>query len=222
MTITIFIADDHEILRAGVRLLLESQPKIKVIGDAGNGRDAVVQVLKLRPKVVVMDLAMPEMDGIEATQKICAAWPGAAIIILSMHSQTEYVVRAFQAGARGFLVKESAGVELFDAVRKVAGGFRYLSHQISGQTLSDVLSSRRGTESAGPMAQLSTREREILVLVADGKSSAEIARGLSLSPKTVETYRSRMMTKLGVRNVAGLVKFALSHGVENLGFKAPA
>ena len=159
---------------------------------------------------------MPELDGVEATRQICAAWPGAAVIILSMHCQTEYVVRTFRAGAKGFLVKESAGTELIEAVRKVAAGSRFLSHLISAQVLTASVHSKR-LEEDDTLGHLSVRERQILAQVVEGKSSAEIAQVLRLSPKTVETYRSRMMTKLEVRNVAGLVRVALLHQAKHPG-----
>jgi DNA-binding NarL/FixJ family response regulator len=216
MSITVFLADDHAVVRDGLRFLLEAQHDIKVIGDAANGRDAVRQVAKLRPDVVIVDIAMPDLNGIEATRQIRETHPSAQVIILSMHSTTEHVFRALQAGARGYLLKESAGVEVISAVRAVYAGSRYLSEKISNQVIDDYVRQRDAVEAQSPLARLSPREREVLQLVVEGKSSAEIADILFLSPNTVETYRSRLMQKLGISDLPGLVKFAIQHGLTPL------
>lgn len=216
MSITVFVADDHAVVRDGLRFLLEAQTDIKVIGDAANGRDAVHQVARLCPDVVIVDIAMPDLNGIEATRQICQVCPSAQIIILSMHSTTEHIFQALQAGARGYLLKESAGIEVVNAVRQVHAGHRYLSQKISEKVIDDYVCQRKAAEAEGPLARLSPREREILQLVVEGKSSAEIAGILSLSPKTVETYRSRLMQKLGISDLPGLVKFAIQHGLTPL------
>ena len=212
MTIRVLIADDHTIVRDGLRALLEADQDIQVVGDAANGRDAVRQAAQLGPDVVIVDIAMPELNGIEAARQICEACPSAQVIILSMHSTAEHIFQALQAGARGYLLKESAGKEVIAAIRAVHAGQRYLSQKISDQALDDHARQRE----PGPLARLSPREREILQLVVEGKSSAEIAALFSLSPKTVETYRSRMMDKLGVGDLPGLVKFAIQHGLTPL------
>lgn len=216
LAITVFLADDHAVVRDGLRSLLEAQPDIRVIGDAANGRVAVRQVTQLYPDVVVMDIAMPELNGIEATQKINRVRPFTRVIILSMHSTTEHIFRALQAGARGYLLKESAGIEVVNAVRAVHAGHRYLSQKISDKLVDDYVLQRQSTETKDPLARLSPREREVLQLVVEGKSSAAIAGILSLSPKTVETYRSRLMRKLGISDLPRLVKFAIQHGLTSL------
>jgi DNA-binding NarL/FixJ family response regulator len=216
MSITVFLADDHAVVRDGLRFLLEAQHDIKVVGDAANGRDAVRQVAQLCPDVVIVDIAMPDLNGIEATQQIRETRPSAQVIILSMHSTTEHVFRALQAGARGYLLKESAGVEVISAVRAVHAGRRYLSEKISDQVIDDYVRQRDAVEAESPLARLSPREREVLQLVVEGKSSAEIADILFLSPNTVETYRSRLMQKLGISDLPGLVKFAIQHGLTPL------
>ena len=216
MTISVFLADDHAVMRDGLRAMLETQHDIRVVGEATNGRDAARGVSQLRPDVVVMDIGMPELNGIEATQQICARCPSARVIILSMHSTNEYIRRALAAGARGYLLKESAGTEVVQAVRTVHGGSRYLSARVSEQILDEYPQPREAASAADPLALLSPREREVLQLVVEGKTSAEIAQLIFLSPKTVETYRSRLMTKLGVADLPGLVKFALQHGVTQL------
>ncbi len=216
MSITVFLADDHAVVRDGLRFLLEAQHDIRVIGDAANGRDAVRQVAQLCPDVVVVDIAMPELDGIEAARQISEVCPPARVIILSMHSTTEHIFRALQVGARGYLLKESAGVEVVNAVRAVHAGRRYLSQKISDQVIDDYVRQREVAAVQSPLARLSPREREVLQLVVEGKSSAEIADVLFLSPKTVETYRSRLMRKLGISDLPGLVKFAIQHGLTPL------
>jgi RNA polymerase sigma factor (sigma-70 family) len=213
MTIRIFLADDHAVMRDGLRALLQTQADLQVIGDAADGRETVRQATLLKPDVVIIDVAMPGLNGIEATRLILEAHAEAQVIVLSMHSAPEYVYRALQAGARGYLIKDTAGVAVVEAVRAVHAGRRYLSPAIS-ETLVDDYLQQRGSRDA--LAGLSQREREILQLVVEGKSSAEVAQILSLSPKTVDTYRSRLMEKLGIDNLPGLVKFALQHGLISL------
>lgn len=214
--ITVFLADDHAVVRDGLRALLEAQSDIQVVGDATNGREAVRQVTELLPDVVVMDVAMPELNGIDAAGQIAQAQLATQVIILSMHSTTEHVFRALQAGAQGYVLKESAGIEVVKAVRTVRAGERYLSPKISDQLLDDYLHQFQSVEAKGPLARLSPREREVLQLVVEGKSSSEIADILSLSTKTVETYRSRMMRKLGIKDLPNLVRFAIQHGITSL------
>jgi len=216
MSITVFLADDHAVVRDGLRVLLEAQPDIRVVGDAANGREAVRQLVRLRPDVAVIDIAMPELNGIEATQQIGEVCPSTQIIILSMHSTTEHIFRALQAGACGYLLKESAGIEVVNAVRTVHAGHRYLSQKISDRLIDDYLRQRQDAAAKSPLARLSPREREVLQLVVEGKSSAEIADTLSLSVKTVETYRTRLMHKLHISDLPGLVKFAIQHGLTSL------
>ncbi|HPP06931.1 MAG TPA: response regulator transcription factor [Syntrophorhabdaceae bacterium] len=214
--ITVFIADDHAVLREGLKLLLESNEKIKVIGDADNGRDTVKQIKILKPDVVIMDIAMPELDGIEATRQIIEQLPSTSVIILSMHSSPEYVHRSIDAGAKGYILKESAGNEIINAVLSCAAGKRYLSKKISEQVIDEYFQQKAFKEKKDILSQLSPREMEILKLVVEGKSSAEIANIIYISPKTVETYRSRIMQKIGVKDITGLVKFAIRHGITGL------
>lgn len=216
MSITIFLADDHAVVRDGLRALLEAQPDLQVVGDAADGREAVRRVARLCPDVVVLDIAMLELNGIEAAQEIGQLCQATQVIILSMHSTTEHIARALQAGARGYLLKESAGIEVVNAVRAVHAGQRYLSPKISDRIVDDYIRQRQSAQAQGPLASLSLREREVLQLVAEGKSSAEIAHILSLSLKTVETYRSRLMHKLGIGDLPGLVRFAILHGLTPL------
>lgn len=216
MSITVFLADDHAVVRDGLRSLLDAQPDIKVIGDAANGRDAVRLVKQLRPNVVVMDIAMPGLNGIEASREIHEVCPSTQIIILSMYSTTEHIARALQAGARGYLLKESAGSEVVDAIRTVQDNQHYLSQKILDKFIDVYGNQRYAVEAQGPLERLSPREREVLQLIVEGKSNADIADILSLSIKTVETYRSRLMHKLEITNIPGLVKFAIQHGLIQL------
>jgi len=216
MPIKVFLADDHAVVRDGLRALLEAHADITVVGDAADGRQAVDQIRKLRPDVVVMDIAMPGLNGIEATQQISESCPSTHVMILSMHSSPEHVFRALQAGARGYLIKESAGKEVAVAVRALHAGRRYFSQQITDTVIDDYIHQRQFSSDRSPLGSLSPREREVLQLVVEGKSSVEIAEILFLSPKTVETYRSRIMEKLGIHDLPGLVKFAIQHGLTTL------
>jgi len=208
LAIRVLLADDHAVVRDGLRLLLEAQPDIVVVGDAATGRDAVRQAQALSPDVVLMDIAMSDLNGVEATRQIRARCPTTQVVILSMHSNEEYIRRALQAGALGYVLKESAGLEVVSAIRTTYAGQRYLGQKIAdidAQSLSD-----------DALAHLSEREREVLQLIVEGQTSARIADILGLSPKTVETYRSRLMQKLGIHDVPGLVKFAIQHGLTSL------
>jgi DNA-binding NarL/FixJ family response regulator len=213
MKISVFLADDHTVVRDGLRALLEANPDISVVGDAASGLQTVSQVQDLHPDVVLMDISMPELNGINATQQILEANPEARVIILSMLGTPEHVYRALQAGARGYLLKESAGREVMEAVLAVHAGETYLSQPIQNILISEYLQQHGTSDKKGPLGRLSQREREILHLVVEGKTSAEIGAILFLSPKTVESYRSRMMRKLGVEDMPGLIKFALQEGL---------
>lgn len=213
MSITIFLADDHPIVRDGLQLILEAQSGLKVVGAADNGRETVHKVTQHCPDVVIMDITMPDLNGIEATQQIRQACSTTRVIILSMHGNAKYIMRALQAGADGYLIKGSASAEVVAAVYAVYAGRRYLSERISNLSIDEYLRQRRINEVKDPFSQLSAREREVLQLVVEGKSSAEIADLLSLSPNTVKTYRSRLMQKLNIDDLPALVKFAVQHGL---------
>lgn len=216
MTITIFLADDHTVVRDGLRLLLEARMNFVVVGDAANGRAAVQQMATTCPDIAILDIAMPELNGIEATRQVREVCPDTKVIILSMHATSGHIFRALQAGARGYLLKASAGSEVVDAIYAVQEGRRYLSQKISDVVIDDYLSQRKVQEAQSPLTHLSPREREILQLVVEGKSSQEIAQTLALSPNTVDTYRSRLMQKLEISDLPSLVKFAIRHGITSL------
>jgi DNA-binding NarL/FixJ family response regulator len=210
MPVTVMLADDHAVVRDGLRALLEGGSDLQVIGVAGNGREAVAEAIRLRPDIVIMDIAMPELDGVEATRRIVEKCPDTRVLILSMYLSAEHIYRALQAGAQGYVLKESAGEEVVEAIRALRAGKRYLSHRITETVIDDYL--REGTN-LSTLDSLSLRERDVLQLVVEGRTNAAIAQALSLSPKTVETYRARIMKKLKVRDTVELVKFSMRHGL---------
>ena len=216
MSLTVVLADDHAVVREGLRLLLESAGDIEVVGQAGSGREALAAADRLMPRVVVMDISMPDLSGIEATRQLRLRQPEVAVVILSMHVSTEHVFQALSAGATGYVLKESAGDELVGAVRAAATGRRFLSERINASVLEDYLVRRQDAGGESAFARLSARERQVLRAVVEGRTSAEIAAELHLSPKTVETYRSRLMAKLGVYDLPALVKLAIQHGLTTL------
>ena len=216
MSINVFLADDHAVVRDGLRMLLEAGGNIKIVGHAADGLQAIRHVVRLLPDVVVMDIAMPKLDGIKATQRIRRSCPKTEVVILSVHSTSEHIFRALRSGAKGYLLKESAGEEVVKAVHAVYSGLHYFSHSITETMVQEYIQLQEISSGKSPLERLSSREYEILGLLAEGKSNREIAEILNLSVKTVETYRSRMMRKLGLQDLAGLVKFAIQHGLTTL------
>jgi DNA-binding NarL/FixJ family response regulator len=213
MTIRVFLADDHTVVREGLRAYLEAQPDIEVVGEAGDGREAVEQITEIVPDVAVVDIGMPEINGIEATGMINELCPDTGVVILSMHSTNEYVFRALQAGATGYVLKESAGKELINAVHAVRAGHHYLSQKIADQVIADYVKQRQAAKPESPLDSLSEREKQIMRLIAEGAKTSEIAEDLSLAKSTINTYRSRLMRKVNVEDVASLVKLAIQHGL---------
>ena len=213
MKIKVFIVDDHKMVREGFRLLLETDPDIVVLGEAGNGRDAVKKVIKESPDVVLMDIAMKGLNGIEATEQIVKECPTIKVIILSMHSSSLHIFRAFKAGAMGYILKESAGEDVIKAIHMVNKGRMFLGEKVSRLMVQDYVKTREIKDIDDPLARLSPREREILQLLVEGNSNSEIAEILYLSPKTIETYRSHLLKKLGISDLPGLVKFAIQQGL---------
>ncbi|MBI4763517.1 MAG: response regulator transcription factor [Deltaproteobacteria bacterium] len=214
--IKILLADDHRILREGLRHILETQDDMLVVGEVEDGRRAVKEAERIKPDVIIMDISMPELNGVEATRQILSQNSSLKIVILSMHHSSEHIYQAFKAGAKGFVIKDVAGKELIQAIRAVYQNRRYLSQKVDDLLIEDYLRQRQRGKPRSPLESLSTREREILQMVVGGKTSAAIAEILFISPKTVETYRSRLMQKLGLKDMAGLVKFAIAHGLADL------
>jgi DNA-binding NarL/FixJ family response regulator len=202
----ILVVDDHRIVCEGLSLLLERHPSNKVVGTAATGTAAVEAAQRMRPDIVTMDLSLPDMNGIDATEHILRILPLARVIILSASHTSEHVYRAMRAGAVGYVIKDAAATELVEAVARVMAGGRYLSPICAGLDI-------EGAPAQSPIESLSAREREVLHRVCAGSSSAEIARQLSLSPKTIDTYRGRLMTKLGVGNRTALIRFAIEHSL---------
>lgn len=213
MKTRVFIADDHAVLRDGLRALLEANNEISVVGDAANGSQAVHWIKNLQPDVVIIDISIPNMDGTDAIQSILASHPQTRIVILSMSGAPEHIFRALRAGARGYLLKESAGQEVMDAVLAVHAGKFYFSQPVLQTLILDYLKHRKESKSEDPLQDLSQREREVFYWVVKGKTSAEIAEILCISPKTVESYRSRMMHKLEMPDMPSLIKFAVQKGL---------
>jgi len=212
MTIRILIADDHEVVAEGLKHLVQAQSDLEVVATVGDGREAVRVAKETEPDVVLMDLSMPELNGADATRAIIDARPECRVIVLSMYAEREYVRRALKAGATGYVVKRSAAKELVEAIRAVHSGQRYLSPRVADVVIDDYAADGK----ADLLEKLSTREREVLQLLAEGRTGSEIAQRLTLSQKTVETYRARLVEKLGIRDVAGLVKFAIQRGLVSL------
>jgi DNA-binding NarL/FixJ family response regulator len=212
--VRILIADDHALLRAGIRALLENLPGVVVVAEAGNGQDALAAAEAHRPDIVLTDIAMPLMNGVELTERLRRDFPDIKTMILSMHSDEEYVCRALQAGATAYLLKDSGTAELNLAIQAVARGEPYLSPTISKQVIADYV--RRTGDDARASDQLSPRQREILRLIAAGQTTKAIARSLGISAKTVETHRAQLMDRLDIHDVAGLVRYAIRHGLARL------
>ena len=211
--IRVLLADDHKMIRAGLRLVLEQQSDVLVAGEADDGREAVTLAAELKPDVVVMDVGMPNLNGIEASLQIKQARPETAIVMLSMHSDEGYILRALRAGATGYILKDSAEADLVGAVRAVAEGKSFFSPKVSRILLEDYMRKLRKTGAEDSYDLLSAREREILQLVAEGKSSKEIANLLNLSVYTVETHRGNIMQKLNLRGVPELILYAVRKGI---------
>ncbi|HOE95927.1 MAG TPA: response regulator transcription factor [Candidatus Sumerlaeota bacterium] len=215
MKARILIADDHEIMRQGLRTLLEKNRGLEVVGEAANGREAVRLAAELSPTIVLMDLTMPDMNGIEATRRILKENENLRVIVLSMHADRQFVSESLKAGASGYLLKNCAYDELIRAIEAISRGQTFLSPQIAGVLVEDYRT-RLGAPAIAADSPLSEREREVLQLMAEGKSTKEIAAALHISVKTIETHRQQIMRKLKMRSVADLTKYAIRHGLTSL------
>ncbi|HSU61509.1 MAG TPA: response regulator transcription factor [Bryobacteraceae bacterium] len=207
-SIKVLLADDHTIVRQGLKLILSGNADFEVVGEAANGREAVELAQKLKPDVVLMDVAMPEWNGIEATRKMVADNPRARVLVLSMHKEAIYVREILRAGARGYILKDAVDTELLNAVRSVAHGDGYISPAVSGALLNDY---RQNI--TDPLDLLSSRERQVLQFIAEGQTNKEIATRLNLSVYTVDSHRGKIMEKLNLHSTGELVRFAVKHGL---------
>jgi DNA-binding NarL/FixJ family response regulator len=214
--VRILLADDHKIMREGLKALLEKQLDIQVMAEAENGLEAVRLTQKLKPDIVIMDIGMAELNGIEATRQIVAEVPGVKVIALSMHSDKRFVIEMLKAGAFGYLLKDSAPEELTSAIRAVAANQPYLSPKITDVVLKDYLSTLSQQTEPTAFTVLTAREREVLQLIAEGRATKQIASALQVSVKTIETHRQQMMEKLNIRSVAELTKYAIREGLTSL------
>jgi two-component system response regulator NreC len=209
----IFIADDHTIVRQGLRKILEGQADWTVAGEAGDGRDAVRQIIETSPDVAVLDIGMPQLNGIEAARHIARRAPQVKVLILSMYSDEAYVVQALQAGARGYLLKDSAGTDLIDAIQAIVEGHSYFSPAVAGVMLDDYVRRLADKGVTDRYDALSEREREIFQLIAEGRTNKEIADLLFISTSTVETHRSHIMEKLGLHSATEIALYAVHRGI---------
>lgn len=212
MIVTLLLADDHPIVRQGLKHLLEAESNMKVVGEASNGLQAVQLTEKIKPRVLIVDIMMPELNGLEVLKQVKERSPATCCIVLSMQSADVYVVEALKAGALGYVLKETGPSELVQAVQQVIQGQRYLSPRISERLIEGLIETNH-KPSSDPYQTLTNREREVLQMAAEGLSSSEIARRLSISPRTAELHRGRMMHKLGLRSQTDLIRYAFKRGI---------
>ncbi|HEY7386976.1 MAG TPA: response regulator transcription factor [Bryobacteraceae bacterium] len=213
MNFRVLIADDHGIVRQGLRALLEKSPEISVVGEASDGREAVRLAAELRPNIVVMDIAMPLLNGVDATSQILGRDPDVKVIILSMHSDESYILRALSAGAKGYLLKDSAEGDILPAVETVAKGRPYFSPVIASTLLDEYLQTMKKNKVRDSFDLLTDREKEVLQLLAEGKSNKEVAALLNLSPYTIDSHRTSLMQKLNLHNTAEIVLYAVRKNI---------
>lgn len=209
---TVLLAEDHTLVRSGIKTMLEMS-QMQVVGEAGDGRIAVNLFNQFRPDLVIMDVAMPNLNGIEAARQMRAADPAARIIMLSMHADGQYVMESLRAGASGYVLKDAAFNELLTAIETVTQGRNYLSPSLADMVMTNYMRVARGETAVNGLEKLSNREREVLQLIGEGNSSAEIAKALFISVRTVDTHRHNIMEKLDIHSVAGLTKFAIRYGL---------
>lgn len=211
--IRILVVDDHPVVRRGISMCLADHERIQVVGEAGDGREALARVRELKPDVVLMDIDMPQMNGMAVTDLLRREMPDTKVIILSMYSNRDYVMRIIECGARGFVLKEAPPSELVQAIESVYADQTYFSPDVARVALNHVV---RGSGDSTPAGRLTNREREVLVHIADGMSNKEIAQLLSIGVRTVETHRERIMRKLDIHTIAGLTRFAIAQGMVSL------
>ncbi|MPZ20354.1 MAG: response regulator [Luteitalea sp.] len=211
--IRVLVADDHTIVRQGLVSLLQAEQEIEVIGQAADGLEAVAQAAALRPDIVVLDITMPRLSGLDAARRIREAQPQCRILVLTMHDDEEYVLKMTRVGASGYIVKDGAAAELIEAIRSLAAGRTYFAGRVPRLPGAALGTNAHATNNVHPLASLTNREREVFQLVAEAKTNPQIAKLLGLSPKTVDNHRTRLMEKLGIHSTAELVRFAARHGL---------
>jgi DNA-binding NarL/FixJ family response regulator len=207
------LVEDHALVRSGIRALLEGSSELEVVGEASDGREAAELCKKLKPDIILMDLAMADVNGIEATRQMCAEAPDQRVIILSMHTDQQYIYEALRAGARGYLPKSAAFTELLAAIKEVMACRNYVSPSLTESVIDDYVKRAQGSAAPNEAAKLSPREREVIALIAEGNSSADVARQLGISARTVDTHRHNIMQKLELTSIAALTKFAIRNGL---------
>jgi two-component system nitrate/nitrite response regulator NarL len=212
--IRLLLVDDHPVVRRGIRLSLAQQPRIQVVGEASDGREALAKAHELKPDVILMDIDMPHMNGLAVTDLLRREMPEVKVLILSMYSNTDYVMRIIQCGARGFVLKEASPDEVVQAIEAVQSGTAHFSPEVARVALNHVV--RGNSEPMSPLSCLTNREREVLHFIAEGLSNKEIASQLNIGVRTVETHRERIMRKLDIHTIAGLTRFALQQGLVTL------
>jgi two-component system response regulator NreC len=213
MTIRLLLIDDHAVVRSGLRMLLESEPDMEIVGEGGTAREALESVARLTPDLVLMDIGLPDMSGIEVTQKIKTGWPQVAVVALTIHEDEEYFFKMLQAGASGYVPKRAAPEELLTAIRTAASGEVYLYPSLAKLLVKDYVSGGKEQSELGALDDLTDRENEVLAHLADGASNQEIADVLSISPKTVARHRENLMRKLNLHSRTELVKYAIRKGI---------
>ncbi|MDB5333205.1 MAG: two-component response regulator [Phycisphaerales bacterium] len=216
MSTSVLLVEDHTLVRSGIRSLLDSSPEVKVLGDVGGGREAIAFCQEHHPDLVLTDVEMPDLNGIETARQLHALLPDLRIVMLSMHDDPQYVFESLKAGASGYVLKDAAFNELLAAIRVVMSGRRYLSPPLADLVMEDYVRRANGEATASELDKLSAREREILQLVAEGRSSAQVAAMIHISVRTVDTHRYNIMQKLGIHSIAGLTKFAIAHGLTSV------
>jgi two-component system, NarL family, response regulator LiaR len=216
----VLLIDDHALVRSGIRALLDDSGKVTVVGEFGSGRKALEMCHQLKPDIVLTDVEMPQLNGIELTRQILGEHPEVSVIMVTMHSSQQYVLESVRAGAMGYVLKDSAIAELLTAIRSVMEGKRYLSPGLLEFVLTDYAKHATGTQPVNELGKLSGREREVLQLLSEGCTSAHVSEALHISVRTVDAHRSNVMQKLNIHSIAGLTKFAIAHGLTSMHYKS--
>jgi DNA-binding NarL/FixJ family response regulator len=220
MTPRVLLVDDHALVRSGLRSLLSASSEVNVVGEFGTGREALDKCAQLEPDVVLTDVEMPQLNGIDLTRQILELCPATAVIMVTMHSSQQYVLESLRAGASGYVLKDAALAELLTAIKTVCGGARYLSPALVDFVVTDYVRQANGEAPASALNKLSNREREVLQLIAEGYTSGQVRLALHISVRTVDAHRANIMQKLNIHSIAGLTKFAIMHGITSTNYRS--